>query len=177
MSDALPTSRTHRTQNAPDIPRRQAGKRYMNVLMIPLTPVGCNVHEVGGWVHEEVDGMPPSVATLRGPDGTPTWGLPPPPSERPFPRSWESGGVGATNTRASQVKFDLARARTDFRALACAFLRLSHPPFRPLSPQRLPPPPDTGSAAALPPRGEMQDARHVSVRRAYVDGVCGSTSA
>ena len=150
VSDALPTSRTHRTQNAPDKPRRQAGKRYMNVLMIPLTQVVTCTRWVGlGARRGRWNG--PLGHDASGPRWHSNVGATAPPSERPFPRSWESGGVGATNTRASQVKFDFAKARTDSRALACAFLRLSHPPFRPLSPQRLPPPPDTGSAAALPP--------------------------
>ena len=37
------------------------------------------------------------------------------------------------------------------RALACAFLFVILSPLRSLSPQRHPPPPNTGSAAALPP--------------------------
>ena len=37
------------------------------------------------------------------------------------------------------------------RALACAFLLDISSPLRSLSPQRHPPPPNTGSAAALPP--------------------------
>ena len=124
------------------------------------------MHEVGGWVHEEVDGMAPSVTTLRGPDGTPTWGLPPPPSERPFPRSWESGGVGATNTRASQVKFDFAKARTDSRALACAFLRLSHPPL-PISLPREAPPATRHRQRSGAPSRKGQLYRHTSDCSSY----------
>ena len=37
----------------------------MIVLVIPLTQV-VTVHEVGGWVHEEVDGRASSVARESG---------------------------------------------------------------------------------------------------------------
>ena len=106
--------------------------------------------------HEEVDarwvGWPPRSRRFWAPMALQRGGYRPP-SECPFPRSCESGGVGATSTRASQVKFDFAKARTrnGFPRACMRFPSIISTPFRSLSPQRLPPPPDTGSAAALPP--------------------------
>ena len=96
--------------------------------------------------------MAPSVTTLRGPAmALQRGGYRTPPRSALFPEAGRAAEWGRRTRARHKSNLTLRkRERIPARLHALSFDYLI-PPFRSLSPERLPPPPDTGSAAALPP--------------------------